>query len=824
MGISAAGLLAANTWVYIELQAFIHDTAGYATVRVNGVPVITVTGVDTKGTNETTVGIVLLSGPGTSQNAQFDDLYLHDDLGFQGDPLGPAPPGGDARLARDQRPVPSPSAPRPPAWRRPVSAALTKLGVVDAQVAQIGLRALVALLPEGVFVQHVGWLGVRRLAGENMDGHDVRRRRHRQDMERERLRMSLATAPPGRLDLSMYTNDDRIVAVRWLHVDAVTPIVITSATLTLRFDLPNDDTWARDPITELPIAPARQLHTITSTTPGAAGGWFDASRFALGEALAHISHGLWTTYLQPYRGTWDLVAVSVDDVQRSAGPRRVGHRGEGEPAVTDLITIVDGYIPGTAGPAGPPGAAGAPGAAGPAGPPGAKGDPGSGVTIKGTITAWPPPASSAGDMYLLGTPAPVGAPSSPGGPAAPGDGVVYDGAGWVNVGPIRGPQGPPGATGATGPAGATGATGSAGAAGATGPAGPGVPTGGAAGQVLAKTAAGDYVTGWVDQTGGGGGGITAEDAVDAAAAALAPTLPLTKTYDDTAGTITLAVNDFTTTTRGTVPNPATTSGRFLKDDGTWTLPPSAVSGAGNIFPFTYNTSTAEAITGNQMRGNNATFANSTRLWVSEITVDGLDVAVGLGRIKAGLPGLRAGLHVVVALGAVQRDGERSRQGRVLGDHGHAALVARDDPRRQGGAAVALDGAGEHAVLDDDDGARSDARLERCRGDQLPQRRRRLVGPVHRHDRQPDRCAARMPAWCRPTPTSPISSPRRAPRRRARSSSRRPPRRLPRRTPLEPSRRPGSPTASCPCSAPAPASPGSGPGTRPPTTPSARRTR
>jgi len=35
--------------------------------------------------------------------------------------------------------------------------------------------------------------------------------------------------------------------------------------------------------------------------------------------------------------------------------------------------------------------------------------------------------------------------------------------------------------------------------------GPGVPTGGATGQVLAKSSASDYATGWVNQTGGGGG-------------------------------------------------------------------------------------------------------------------------------------------------------------------------------------------------------------------------------------------------------------------------------------------------------------------------------
>lgn len=128
--------------------------------------------------------------------------------------------------------------------------------------------------------------------------------------------MGLATAPPFRLDLSMYTNDDRIVGVRWMLVGGETPIPITSAALTLRFDLPDDDTWELDPVTELPVAPDRQIHQIAGTTPGAPDGWFDSTRFPLGEALAVVSHNVWTAKVPPLRGTWDLVAVSVDNVKR----------------------------------------------------------------------------------------------------------------------------------------------------------------------------------------------------------------------------------------------------------------------------------------------------------------------------------------------------------------------------------------------------------------------------------------------------------------------------------------------------------------------------
>ena len=87
---------------------------------------------------------------------------------------------------------------------------------------------------------------------------------------------------------------------------------------------------------------------------------------------------------------------------------------------------------------------------------------------------------------------------------------------------------------------------------------------------------------------------------------------------------------------GIVPSPgAASTGRFLKDDGTWAFGPNAVSGASGVFPFMYFATTTEPPTGSQIRGNNATFASSTRLWIMETTTDGLNVAVGLSRIKAG---------------------------------------------------------------------------------------------------------------------------------------------------------------------------------------------
>lgn len=162
----------------------------------------------------------------------------------------------------------------------------------------------------------------------------------------------------------------------------------------------------------------------------------------------------------------------------------------------------------------------------------------------------------------------------------------------------------------------------------------------------------------VAMTGGGGGGGTAATTTFSPTGAIAATnvqtalaeldtekVPTTRTVTPTApltggGDLSanraIAISDFTVAASGAVPSPGGAStGRFLKDDGTWTLPPSAVSAVGGVFPFTYNTSILESITGSQMRGNNATFSASTKLWVSETTVDGLNVQLGLSRIKNG---------------------------------------------------------------------------------------------------------------------------------------------------------------------------------------------
>jgi len=124
---------------------------------------------------------------------------------------------------------------------------------------------------------------------------------------------------------------------------------------------------------------------------------------------------------------------------------------------------------------GPQGPEGKPGPAGPQGPRGHS------VRIQGSLPpgVWPPSASpSIGDLYIA-----TGTITGPPLNAIRGDGILWDGAGWVNIGQMRGPEGPAGANGANGATGAqglrgpTGPQGNQGIPGPTGPTGPQGPLG-----------------------------------------------------------------------------------------------------------------------------------------------------------------------------------------------------------------------------------------------------------------------------------------------------------------------------------------------------------
>ena len=124
--------------------------------------------------------------------------------------------------------------------------------------------------------------------------------------------MALAVEAPVREDQSFRTNDDKLIGARWYKSDGVTPVVITSATTTFLFAPPP---VVYDPETGEPLpAPPTELHEITSTTPGNAGGWIDAANLAAGTVLVTVPHGIWAGY-STRSGVWDLIAVG-EGIQR----------------------------------------------------------------------------------------------------------------------------------------------------------------------------------------------------------------------------------------------------------------------------------------------------------------------------------------------------------------------------------------------------------------------------------------------------------------------------------------------------------------------------
>lgn len=158
-------------------------------------------------------------------------------------------------------------------------------------------------------------------------------------------------------------------------------------------------------------------------------------------------------------------ALTADNAKQADNARRLGGK-----TVAQIAAQARGPrgVQGVAGPAGPAGqtgpagprgetgSAGAQGSAGPQGVAGAKGekgdkgDTGDGIHLTGALAAVAdlPATGAAGDAYLIA-----------------GDLYVWDGAQWVNGGPVQGAQGPKGDTGDEGPQGPQGAQGPAGPAG-----------------------------------------------------------------------------------------------------------------------------------------------------------------------------------------------------------------------------------------------------------------------------------------------------------------------------------------------------------------------
>lgn len=70
--------LSLGAWHYVEMMVVLHASAGSIQVKVDGVTVINVAGVQTSTVSENATGIRLYSGGSTNSNTHFDDLYVCD--------------------------------------------------------------------------------------------------------------------------------------------------------------------------------------------------------------------------------------------------------------------------------------------------------------------------------------------------------------------------------------------------------------------------------------------------------------------------------------------------------------------------------------------------------------------------------------------------------------------------------------------------------------------------------------------------------------------------------------------------------------------------
>lgn len=78
LGTSAAGLLTPNAWAVVEVYAVAHDTMGAVTVKVNGVTVLTLTGVDTRNGGAGVIDNLRIVN-WLSSYTYIDDVIVRDD-------------------------------------------------------------------------------------------------------------------------------------------------------------------------------------------------------------------------------------------------------------------------------------------------------------------------------------------------------------------------------------------------------------------------------------------------------------------------------------------------------------------------------------------------------------------------------------------------------------------------------------------------------------------------------------------------------------------------------------------------------------------------
>ena len=168
--------------------------------------------------------------------------------------------------------------------------------------------------------------------------------------------------------------------------------------------------------------------------------------------------------------SYPLGTPSLDDyLLGTEGPNSEDNGATKNYTLSDIKDVIGTGNQGAQGPTGPAGAAGSNGLNGAQGAPGADG---TSISILGTVAncaALPTTGNTTGDLYILD--AADGGCSY--GAGAEGDGYVWTaGNTWLNIGPLRGPQGIQGATGTDGLPGVPGTPGTDGTPGLTGPEGP----------------------------------------------------------------------------------------------------------------------------------------------------------------------------------------------------------------------------------------------------------------------------------------------------------------------------------------------------------------
>jgi hypothetical protein len=82
LGITGPNLINENHWYFIEWQVLIHPTNGAVTVRLNNIPLIAVTGVNTVGDGRAVSLRQIAFHCGEHQGWRMDDLYVLDDRGL----------------------------------------------------------------------------------------------------------------------------------------------------------------------------------------------------------------------------------------------------------------------------------------------------------------------------------------------------------------------------------------------------------------------------------------------------------------------------------------------------------------------------------------------------------------------------------------------------------------------------------------------------------------------------------------------------------------------------------------------------------------------